>query len=323
MSFLRNIFHPDRFHGESKDAPFFEGWYFKLANDEEDRLFAFISGVFLGKNGYSFIQILNGKTGESRFVKYPLSDFKAAKDSFEVWIGDSFFSLDGIHLDVKDDDLEIVGKLVFSDVKGWPISLISPGIMGWFSWIPFMECYHGVLSFDHEITGILSIGESEINFSKGRGYIEKDWGKSFPEAYIWIQSNHFEDKDVSFTASFALIPWIGYSFPGFIIGLWIEGSLYKFATYTGAKLNYLDVDQDKVEIKIVSNKYVLKLKAKRTKGGELKRPTENAMDVRVFEAMTSVIEVKLNKVTGEIIFNQKGHHAGLEIVGDLDLLNPK
>ena len=56
MTFLRNIFHPDRFHGKSKDAPFFEGWYFKLANEIEDKFFAFIPGVFMGDNGYAFIQ---------------------------------------------------------------------------------------------------------------------------------------------------------------------------------------------------------------------------------------------------------------------------
>ncbi|MBT7820188.1 MAG: hypothetical protein HN672_12715 [Chloroflexi bacterium] len=323
MTFLRNIFHPDRFHGKSKDAPFFEGWYFKLANEIEDKFFAFIPGVFMGDNGYAFIQILNGNTGESKFVKYPLSDFKAAKDSFEVWIGNSYFSLDEIRLGIKNEEVEVEGKLNFSGVNGWPVSVISPGIMGWFAWVPFMECYHGVLGFDHELIGTLSVNGSEINFLGGRGYIEKDWGRSFPEAYIWMQTNHFEEGDVSLTASLALIPWIGYSFPGFIIGLWVKGKLYRFATYTGAKIEKLSIEGDIVEIRIRGRKFTIELRAERAGGGELKGPTEKAMDVRVFESMPSVIDVKLSTSRGEIIFEQTGKHAGLEIVGDLELLRPK
>ncbi len=323
MSLLRNIFHPDRFHGKSKDAPFFEGWYFKLANAAEEQFFAIIPGIIMGENGYAFIQILNGKTGESKFVKYPLSEFKASKDSFEVWIGDSFFSLQEIRLEIKDEQIEVEGHLSFSGVKGWPISFVSPGIMGWFAWVPFMECYHGVLGFDHELSGNLSFNGSEIDFSKGRGYIEKDWGRSFPEAYIWMQSNHFEEGNISLTASLALIPWIGYSFPGFIIGLWVKGKLYRFATYTGAKLEKLHIDGNIVDIRVRDRKFVLELIAERMGGGELKGPTEKAMDVRVFESMTSIIDVKLSTSGGEILFQQSGKHAGLEIVGDVDLLKPK
>ena len=138
-----------------------------------------------------------------------------------------------------------------------------------------------------------------------------------------MQTNHFDEENISLTASLALIPWIGYSFPGFIIGLWVKGNLYRFATYTGAKIEKLAIDGDVVEIIIRDRKFSLTLRAERAGGGELKGPTEKAMDVRVFESMTSVIDVELSTSEGEIVFQQTGKHAGLEIVGDLDLLNPK
>lgn len=56
----------------------------------------------------------------------------------------------------------------------------SPGIMGWYAWVPTMECYHGVVSLDHAISGKLMIEDQAHDFNGGRGYIEKDWGKSFP-----------------------------------------------------------------------------------------------------------------------------------------------
>ena len=50
-----------------------------------------------------------------------------------------------------------MGRLVFEGITPWPVSITSPGIMGWYAWVPKMECYHGVLSLDHRIQGDLQI----------------------------------------------------------------------------------------------------------------------------------------------------------------------
>ena len=44
-----------------------------------------------------------------------------------------------------------------------------------------MECYHGIVSMDHTVNGLIEINNEKIDFSEGRGYIEKDWGRSFPQ----------------------------------------------------------------------------------------------------------------------------------------------
>ncbi|WP_243392439.1 MULTISPECIES: tocopherol cyclase family protein [unclassified Mesotoga] len=31
-----------------------------------------------------------------------------------------------------------------------------------------------------------------IDLTGGKGYIEKDWGRSLPDAWIWMQSNNFD-----------------------------------------------------------------------------------------------------------------------------------
>ena len=107
--------------------------------------------------------------------------------------------------------------------------------------VPLMECYHGVLSFDHAIRGALAVDGERIDFTGGRGYIEKDWGKAFPRGYIWMQTNHFEQPGASLSASVALIPWVRTAFRGFIVGFWHDGTLYRFATYTGADVERLEL----------------------------------------------------------------------------------
>ena len=135
----------------------------------------------------------------------------------------------------------MVGRLRFNGVAPWPVTLRSPGIMDWYAFVPFMECYHGVLSFDHEIRGLLAVDGQAVDFHGGRGYIEKDSGQAFPRAWIWLQTNHFGQPDICLTASVARIPWLGTAFRGFIVGFWWNGRLYRFATYTGAQVERLEV----------------------------------------------------------------------------------
>ena len=51
--------------------------------------------------------------------------------------------------------------------------------MGWYAWMPFMECYHGLVSLDHGIEGVLSAESDTVDMTGGRGYTEKDWGAAF------------------------------------------------------------------------------------------------------------------------------------------------
>ena len=75
----------------------------------------------------------------------------------------------------------------------WPVTVREPGAMGWYAWVPTMECYHGVVSLDHALGGWVDTGAGRVDLAGGRGYLEKDWGTAFPKAYVWMQSNHFEE----------------------------------------------------------------------------------------------------------------------------------
>jgi len=80
--------------------------------------------------------------------------------------------------------------------------------MGIFAYIPKMECSHGVVSMNHGLEGILKINGEEIDFTGGKGYIEKDWGTSFPKQYIWIQCNNFKNQTTRVFSSVADIPFM-------------------------------------------------------------------------------------------------------------------
>jgi tocopherol cyclase len=261
--FIRTTLNPGIYHGHDKKPPFFEGWYFKLINAKESQRYAVIPGIFLGEDAHAFVQVLDGNTAQSTYHRFPVSDFWASREKFEVRVGENSFSDDAIELKIEDHLRQINGKLNFEGVSPWPVTLTSPGIMGWYAWIPKMECYHGVLSFDHQIRGSLQINGQEIDFTEGHGYTEKDWGQSFPAGYVWFQSNHFDTPGTSLTASIAVIPWSGNAFRGFIVGLWHQNRLYRFATYTGAKTEKLSITDRRVFWVIRDRRYRLEMEASR------------------------------------------------------------
>ncbi len=46
--------------------------------------------------------------------------------------------------------------------------------MGWYRFLPFMECYHGVISLTHNLKGKIIVDNKIFAFENGKGYIEKD-----------------------------------------------------------------------------------------------------------------------------------------------------
>lgn len=331
MPDLRSIWRPALYHGRGKQPPFFEGWYFKLVDASEQHRYAVIPGVFIGREpgaSHAFVQTLEGATGRTAYHRYPFEAFQAARDEFDIRIGPNRFRADRIELDIDRPECRMAGELRFAGDAPWPVTLTSPGIMGPYTFAPFMECYHGVLSFDHSIAGSLSIDGAARDFTGGRGYIEKDWGQAFPKAWIWMQSNHFGEAAVGacLTASVAIIPWLRGAFPGFIVGLRHGGQLYRFATYTGAVIERLDLADTHVTWHMTGRTgprhtpHRLEIVAWRAEGGLLHSPERAVMLQRVLESLTARIDVRLLALTGGqegVIFERTGRHAGLEIVGPI------
>lgn len=320
MGLFSSILHPEGFHGHGKTRRFFEGWYVKLVSADRSQRWAVIPGVFLGPDGggESFVQVLDGATKRSWFCRYEVNEFEAKAGEFDVRVGPNTFSPKGLTLSLKDGPLQ--GTLQFSAFNPWPVTLTSPGIMGWYAYVPFMECYHGVVSFFHTLTGALTVEGREVSFDGGVGYMEKDWGQAFPAGYVWMQTNHFTTPQTSLVASAAIIPWLGTSFPGFIAGFWQQGRLYRFATYTGARIERLDIDDRTVRMAFADREHRLEVETARTGGGLLLAPVRTEMHKRVEESLDANVHVRLSKVKGRTVFEETGSVGGLEVHGELDRL---
>jgi hypothetical protein len=320
---IRAILNPSTYHGTRQKPPFFEGWYFKMVSADEKHKIAIIPGIILGKDAHAFVQVIDGSDGSTEYFTFPFEQFRADFPHFRLSIGENQFDSSHLSVNIQQPEGQLAGEVTFGMLNPWPVTFFSPGVMGWFAWVPKMETYHGVLSFDHSLQGKLTLNGKEMDFSGGRGYIEKDWGKSFPSAWVWFQSNHFENTSACITASVAIIPWLGNSFKGFIVGFWLDGELHRFTTYRNSKIESLEISDDHVAWVLRNRTYRLRLNAPRAQGGLLRGPTPMDMGKRVMETLSASIDLRLETLKGDLLFEGTGEHAGLEVVGDWQRLIAK
>ena len=153
---LSRLRDPAIFQGNLGYKNYFEGWYFKQLGLNGSKL-AVIPGISLSQESHAFIQVFDGRSGKSYYFEYPVEDFKPEKNPFTIKIGDNRFSYDGVELNLEG---RITGSLSYSGITPYKWKWYERGVMGWYGYVPFMETYHGLLSLDHRVEGVLSIAVS-------------------------------------------------------------------------------------------------------------------------------------------------------------------
>ena len=312
---FRRLYNPEIFQGNLRKKQYFEGWYFKQVSRDQTYTFSFIPGVSLVENDpHAFIQIMNGYEATSDYIRYPVNEFSWDTRRLFLKVGSSTFTASGIILNIESENINLTGKIDFSNMIRYPKSIFSPGIMGWYSFVPFMECNHGIISVNHDLYGKISINKNEVDFTGGKGYIEKDWGTSFPEAWIWIQSNNFKEHETSFSFSLAKIPWMGRFFIGFIAFLYLNRKFYLFSTYNKSVFSDITHSKEMIEITVRNKWNILKIKVIKNSFGDLRAPVSGEMSRRIKESVDSEVHLQLCDKLGNQEYEGTGKNVGLEII---------
>ncbi|NLJ30999.1 MAG: hypothetical protein GX424_05280 [Clostridiales bacterium] len=217
------------FHGGGKKRSSFEGWYYKHQNREDTISFIAGAGCDPEGNRTAFLQVITDSA--SCHIPFRFSEFHFCPRDGGVRLGQQMFGPRGIRVDLDTKAIRCRGWLRYG-----PLTPPESDVMGPFRFVPFLECSHGVLSMKHSLTGSLEINGRQVDFGGGTGYMEKDWGSSFPKRYLWVQCNRFPESTVSVMASIADVPFAGLSFRGCIALVRYRGREYRFATYRGVQI---------------------------------------------------------------------------------------
>jgi len=317
---MKQPFKDDIYQGFKETNQYFEGWYFKHVASDGQTILSVIPGISKSKNDpHAFIQVfLVDRRGtkpslQTDYVRFPIDQFQAEKDRFEVRIGENLFSKERISLTLLGNRIPIQGELTFSSMVTLPRTAYEPSIMGPFAYLPLMECYHGVVSMNHSIQGTLTIHQQSISFNQGKGYIEKDYGRSFPSAYVWIQANHFSEDQASLFFSYATIPYLGLKFSGLICNWYFKGQHTRFATYNFSSIQETIVSPQHVKYVLKQGRNELTIDAQVNEVVSLPSPKNGQMNQTIKEGLSGLVQVRFTQ-EGKVKFEGQSFHAGIEIM---------
>lgn len=344
------LFTPEVFQGSLRRRRYFEGWYHKHVSADGSRVLALIPGVSLSPGDrHAFIQVIDGATARTHYRRYPLERFCYDRRCYSISLAGNRFGLDGLDLDIHPEDgfrpeildgepaldLRLKGSLAYHQPQAFPRGILRPGIMGPYSHLPFMQCFHGVVSADHSLSGCLEVEGLEghadggalggdWDFNGGRGYIEKDWGSSFPDGYIWMQGNSFGGlSGTSFMLSVARIPWLGSSFIGFLGFVFYEGQYRVFATYTGSRIvaledgNHSGGQGRELSGSLVDRQGRLSFRVRSSLDGPLRAPVQGRMKRIIKESIDAELSFRLETPDGRVLVESSCGRVGFEVVGDI------
>lgn len=315
MAINKNIFQ-----GSLAKEHYFEGWYYKQVSADAKTAISFIPGLsLLDDDKHSFIQYILvderlEKGISTGYLRFPVSAFRWEDNPFKIEIGANTFTNDAVTVALQTDTDTISGTLQLGPLTPIKTSVYAPTIMGPFTYIPKMECYHGIVSMNHQLSGSLEINEHTVDFTNGKGYIEKDWGSKFPQNYIWLQCNHFPEEDTSLFFSMAYIPFYVRDFLGFICNIQVQGKEYRFATYNNSLVNLASLTDKRVSIALENAAASVSIHAEIHHQGHLLAPVASGMDKIIKEGVSGMIHLNLWDKQKDFHYQGTGYMAGIEIV---------
>jgi hypothetical protein len=346
---------------------FFEGWYYNMILANASKTIAVIPGVLMNDDHrHSFLIIAYGNV--SHYFRFPFEAFHSSSitDEFRVSISKesddknrtNIFSASEIIVDVKpdneDDATESIQMniTIFSNTRPKDISWLMPGTMGPFTWLTIMQCYHHVLSMRHVIHGTIQLGQHPRTNISGIGYLEKDWGQSFPSIWIWGQANQWISTSpisASLFFSFAIVPvGLGVELPGFLVIFEHNNQFYHFNTYLLSIVHNLVVNNSTNQLSFTVYDLFFEYKLSVSvqfddvnSGTLLYGPREGRMEKFVKEMLDSNahFDVHLSKLISamsidendnsfvhhdyreDVLFEGRTQHVALELNGDVSWLS--
>lgn len=310
------------FQGDLDKNPYFEGWYFKQVSKDGKQMISLIPGISLSEqDAHSFVQYIttiqgedNKKRTETGYIRYPLHSFEYQEEPFQIKIGPNTFTQSKASIDLTNERTTIKGSVELGKFTPIKETLLTPNIMGVFAYFPLMECFHGIVSMNHSLAGSFEVNGEKFDFSKGKGYIERDWGKAFPREYVWIQSNHFVNDQTSLFFSKAHIPFMKTAFKGFICNLVVDNKEYRFATYHRDRCKLEKITDQLVKVTLENKAAILTIEAEITNPGELIAPTASGMQKTIKEELGGTVKIALYIKKDKKVYKDETTSAGIEIV---------
>jgi hypothetical protein len=124
--------------------------------------------------------------------------------------------------------------------------------------------------------------------------------------------------------SIAKIPWMGFSFTGFLGFYYVDEKIVRFGTYSKAKFKVSKMQEDSLSLKIYLKNEIIEINTNKRNSGLLKAPVKGSMDRRISESIDAKLSITITNDENNSKFKDVSSITGLETVGEKeDLFNKK
>lgn len=296
----------------------FMSWYYNFIDAQKENLLE----ISIGKtqeegNSEYYLSIASNQKAFSKEIKLSGERVKWEKDGMHY--DSCSFDQNGIALDLEDEAYHIKGSLSFTENRGTNRSKWQTGVMGPFKYWPFLNSYHDVTSLAHQLSGSITINNETIDFTGGKGYMEKEWGKQYPKIWVWAQCNHFKEHDIALMVGVARMPFLWEYYTSFSVPVYYKGSLEVFSNYNGGQIAKLYRYKGYIHLIITQKSKVLDLKIYGEDEAELVSSYNSHMIRDVYQCQMAKMEIKIMQ-SNHIILEDVGYCCNIEIGGNTSKL---
>ena len=293
-----------RNNGVIDTEPWFEWWFYKVVLPDTGDAFFFTYGVVnpwdtAMDNPSSSAFVSMGNFTERAFTeeRYPPSDFTASYQATDVRIGDQHAT-----------DKMITGSLVDSDggVVSWDIQIEPRWRFNAMTWTMFLSNLSNIFWYpvqaDALFSGWIDYKGQLYTFEDAPGFQDRNWGRSFPEWWVWIVANHFDGHPNTALAVGGGQPVLLDAIHGFEsvgVGLLHEGKEYTWRPHD-FDLIRLNVHWGTWLVEAINTDgYKIEIEASAPCDSfmDLVFMTPQGVEFHDFEALTGEVTVRLYKLT--------------------------
>jgi hypothetical protein len=210
-------YKPNSIRGNFERNKYFEGWFQKVYSKEHNASFILIYGYATQNSDdhFGFLQVLIPNQ-EPEIAYFPKNEVSCDIEQHIFRMGKNLMTTELIRIDIN-------GLRIDLNFKNSQLSRTFKNSMGYAYFIPNLPCYHSVLTTAQNVSGEIQHNGVYYTLNNAMGYLEKNWGTTFPESYFWIHAVDPNNPARSLLFSKAKIVWLGKTYIKHVGYLCLDG----------------------------------------------------------------------------------------------------
>ncbi len=187
---------------------------------------------------------------------------------------------------------------------------------GWLSFLPIFEPGWQILMAHGLATGWIDWNGQLYTFNHAPAYSEKNWGRSFPEKWFWLNCNSFSNtNDLALTAGGGRRKVLWWLESVALICLHYQGKFYEFVPWN-SQVSWQIQPWGEWQMQAINQEFTVELTGStHASGTPLRAPKEEGLIFCCRDTMQGYLTLKLQDRQGNIIIQANSQVCGLEVGG--------